>query len=95
MENTIKFTPEEMSEIKTIHSEYNNAILLFGKLYLARLELEESFKKLAEKETQAQKEFSSLQDKESKWIESITKKYGEGNLNLQDGTFSKVPTNPS
>ena len=92
MSEPVKFTQEELDEVKLLQEGYRDTIFSLGKLYLHRLNMEEVFKNLAEQEAKLQEDFSSFQKKEDVWSEKITKKYGEGNLNLEKGEF--IPISP-
>ena len=92
MPEPVKFTQEELEEVKKLQEGYQNTIFSLGKLYLHRLNMEAVFKNLAEEEAKLQEDFTSFQKKEDEWSEKITKKYGEGNLNLEKGEF--IPLSP-
>ena len=92
MPEPVKFTQEELEEVKKLQEGYQNTIFSLGKLYLHRLNMEAVFKNLAEEEAKLQEDFASFQKKEDEWSEKITKKYGEGNLNLEKGEF--IPLSP-
>ena len=47
-------------------------------------------KKIAELETQTKKEYLDTQLKEEEFAATILKKYGDGNINLESGTFIPV-----
>lgn len=92
MSDPVKFTQEELEEVRKLQEGYRDTIFSLGKLYLHRLNMEAVFKNLAEQETKLQESFEEYQKKEDAWTEKITKKYGEGNLNLEKGEF--IPMNP-
>ena len=83
----IKFTPDELKEIKDIQDGYQNTIFSLGKLYLHRLNMEAAFKELSTTEISLQTKIDDIQKSEELWMSNITKKYGEGSLDLAKGEF--------
>ena len=92
MTNTIKFTEQELTEIKTLQGKFQGKVFEFGQFRIERMRLLGLVKDLEVRESKAEEEFKSLQALETSLLESLTKKYGEGQLNMQDGTF--IPTVP-
>jgi hypothetical protein len=86
--NQIKFTPEELNEIKSLGEKYQNKLSQFGVLYLERLSIEAASKDLIEKEKKLKDDYNDIQKEEKIVIDKLTSKYGEGNLSLSDGTFT-------
>ncbi len=90
--NTLqKFSEEDINSIKSLQSRYQDKILYFGQLSLERISIEQSIKNLNDAEEKAKAEYLDLQKEEEKLIESLSQKYGDGVLNLKDGTFSPSP----
>lgn len=92
--NTQKFSEEDINSIKSLQSKYQEKLIFFGQLTLERLSIEQSIKNLAEVENKAKSEYLELQKEEESLIESLSSKYGDGVLNLKDGTFTPSPNNP-
>ena len=88
MSDAIKFSQEELDELKKIQSGYQSSTFSFGELYLEKLNLDERSKQVLELEGKLKNEFVALQQAEKTWLNKITEKYGEGNLSLADGTFT-------
>tara|TARA_R110000765_G_scaffold124690_2_gene222111 strand:- start:6 stop:257 length:252 start_codon:yes stop_codon:yes gene_type:complete len=80
MSKEIKFTAEEMKEVSSIKSSFEELTFKFGQveLEIQNLELEKS--KLRE-------ELVLVKANESKTISSITAKYGDGTLDPETGVF--------
>lgn len=88
MENTqIRFTEEELLELKNIQTQYQQIIMQFGELNINRLEIETAINNLKTAEDKLKQSYSDLQKKEQSTIDKIILKYGEGSLNLKEGTF--------
>lgn len=88
--NAIKFTEQELAEIKMLQSKFQEKIFDFGKFKIERMHLLELVKRLEEREAKSEKEYINLQDMENALLGKLTAKYGEGSLNLEDGTFIPI-----
>ena len=78
MDNTIKFTEQEMLEIATLQDSYQEKIFALGQLQLDEIK---------NNRTEVLKKWQELQAVEQKLINTLAEKYGDGSLNLKDGTF--------
>ena len=90
MSQEIKFTEQEVAEIRMLQGKYQQRIIEFGNFKMERMHLLKLVKDLEDRETTAEEDFANLQKMETELLEKLTKKYGEGQLNLEDGTF--IPT---
>jgi hypothetical protein len=90
MTEPIKLTPQELDDLKTIQSTYQEKTYSFGQLYIEKLNLAERQKEIEKIESQLKQDLVDNQKKEQAWMDSISVKYGEGNLSLKDGTFTPV-----
>ena len=89
MNNTpIKIKEEEFSEIKMIQSKFQESIYKLGNLQIEKMELDRMVTNFIEKEKKLKEEWISLQKLEEGLIDKIIKTYGEGNLNMANGTFT-------
>ena len=89
MPEEVKFTEEELNEVQSIQQEYNNIQTKFGQLKLAKLRLNEQMIDLEKQEEELEvKILKNVQDKEQKFLDGITKKYGQGTLNPESGVFT-------
>lgn len=92
MSNQIKFTEQELAEIRMLQSKFQDKVFEFGKFRLERMHLLRLVKALEEREARAEEEYGQIQNMETSLLEKLTAKYGEGSLNLADGTF--IPVGP-
>ena len=90
MSEVIKFTEEELAEFKNLQSKFEEKFFQFGQLYLQKMALDSDIKNLLDEEKVLQNDYYSLQQKEKELFEKISTKYGEGSLNIKDGTFTKA-----
>ena len=81
MPEEVKFNEEELEQIQDIQKSYMNIQNSFGQVKLAILRLEQQELDLEDK-------LKEVQEKESKFLDSITEKYGEGSLNPETGVFT-------
>jgi Zn-dependent oligopeptidase len=87
MENPIKFTDQEMAEIRMLQQKFQEKVFEFGKFHLERASLFKAVKDLEERIEKADDDFKNLQSMEADLLDKLTKKYGIGQLNLENGTF--------
>ena len=88
MPEEVKFTEEELKQVQEIQNEYSSIQNTFGQLKMAKLRLEEQMDNLNKNEHDNLKKLSEISDKEKKFLDEITKKYGQGTLNPETGIFS-------
>ena len=93
MSEEVKFTEEEMEKVKGFQSEYSNLQIEFGQTKITKLTLEDRLNDIMRKEDECNEKFFDLQEREKKFLEETTEKYGEGNLNPTTGVF--IPTKSS
>ena len=88
MAETIKFTDEELTEIRFIQNKFQDKLIKFGQIHLEMIELEERVSTLKTEQSRLKNEYVLLQRSEQELMEKLTKKYGDGSLNIKDGTFT-------
>lgn len=87
MGDPIKITPEELKEFNVLKDEIQKNIFEFGELYLEKMELDNLYKSLSEKETLLRKKIEEFKKSETDLMNKILKKYGEGSLDIKSGVF--------
>ena len=83
-----KFTEDELKKVKEIQDSYFKIQNDFGQLNITRLRLEKQLISVEEQEETLNNSFFETQDSEIKFLEGITKKYGQGTLNPETGVFT-------
>ena len=91
MADAVKFTEDEMKEINTLQQTYLGLQNRLGQLSVARIRLEQQLNDLDSTEDNASVQFVENQTKERDFVDKITKKYGDGNLDLTSGVFTPKP----
>lgn len=85
MAETVKFTEEELTEIKELQQLFNTVVYQAGQVYLEKLTLDR-------KETQITSNFDEIKRREQELISKLTTTYGQGKINLETGEFTAVET---
>ena len=87
MAEEIKFTDDEMKKIKQFQESYVTIQQNLGQISIAELRLNQQLESLNNSENELKNKLVETQKNEQKFIEEITKKYGDGTLNPESGTF--------
>ena len=88
MSEPVKFTEEEMNGVKDIQKQFFDIQRQFGQIAMARLRLQEQLDNLDQSESDLVDQFNKNKEKENKFLDETTKKYGEGSLNPETGEFT-------
>jgi len=91
MSEIIKISSEEQAEIKMLQNKLSKKIFEFGNLGIEKIELDRRVQDFIERDKKLREEWEGLQRLEQEFVNKLIKKYGEGDLNIEAGTFS--PTN--
>ena len=83
-----KFSQKEMDKIKDVQSSYLGVQQAFGQLEVNRIRLEQQLDATQQASVELRDKFTETQQDEQKFIEELNKKYGDGSLNLESGTFT-------
>jgi orotate phosphoribosyltransferase-like protein len=81
MADTVKFTEEELSEIKELQNLYNTVVFQAGQVHLDEISLHE-------KKGQVEANFAEVKNREQEIISKLTTTYGQGSINLETGEFT-------
>ena len=88
MSEEVKFTTEELDQVKKIQDDYFEVQNTLGQLQVARIRFDNQLLQLNEKEDEARKKFIDTQNKENNFLQSIREKYGDGSLDPDTGVFT-------
>lgn len=91
MSETIKISDDNLAEIKMLQSKFQESIFKLGNLQVEKMQLDQAVTNFVDKEKQLKEEWASLQKLEQGVLDKIVKVYGEGSMNLSDGTFTPNP----
>lgn len=87
-----KLTDSEFAEIKQFQTKQQETIVKLGLLQAEKMELDQLISNYVEKEKQIREEWLSVQNLGKSITDKILKTYGEGNLNMETGTFAPIAT---
>ena len=85
--NTIKLTEEELNSVQELQSKYANIASRLGQIKIETLLAKARLKSLEEMESQEEENYKTIQASEISLAESLNKKYGEGQINLDTGEY--------
>jgi predicted transcriptional regulator len=88
MSQQIKIKDAEFSELKMLRQKFEELVFKFGTLQVEKMELDRLVNDFIEKEKKLKEEWISLQKLEEELLGKIASNYGDGNLNVNDGTFT-------
>ena len=75
------FTEQELNQLKELRRKLNDAVIKLGQLSLNKIRLENSEKEI-------KKEIFNLEKEETNIAKELSKKYGDGSINLESGNFT-------
>ena len=84
----VKFTAEELKQVKEIQDNYFDVQNQFGQTTLAKFRVQEQIDLLDKNEDDLKTKFEEIQSKERDFLKGITEKYGEGSLDPKTGVFT-------
>lgn len=85
---SIKFTPEELEEIKVIQEKYNVIGIQLVQLKLAIKNTKSYLESLQQQEAALEEEIVNTNSQEKQLAEKLDGKYGAGSLDLETGQFT-------
>tara|TARA_R100000234_G_C4998741_1_gene179304 strand:- start:1789 stop:2076 length:288 start_codon:yes stop_codon:yes gene_type:complete len=86
----IKFTQEEIDSLQQLRTNYASIESMFGKLEVARLQLEKQAENIDNEKLRLETEYAEVQKQQQSLGEQLNEKYGAGNLNPETGVFTPV-----
>ena len=88
MAKEIKFTEDELKSLGDLQVKYNTVTNRFGQLTIAKLNLDKQNEVLEDEEYKLHEELESVRAEEQTLLNTITEKYGPGQLDPQTGVFT-------
>jgi hypothetical protein len=88
MAKEIKFTEDELKSLGDLQGKYNVVTNKFGQLAIAKLNFEKQQESIEEEEFKITEELESVRTEEQTLLNTITEKYGPGQLDPQSGVFT-------
>ena len=91
MSEEVKFTEKELKQVTDLQGTYLNLQNALGQISIGRIRLEQELSSLDEADVRLKSDFAATQQKEREFVDTISKKYGDGNLDLNTGVFTPRP----
>ena len=88
MAKEIKFTEDELKSLGDLQVKYNTVTNKFGQVAIAKLNFEKQQESIEEEEFKITEELESVRNEEQTLLNTITEKYGPGQLDPQTGVFT-------
>ena len=85
---TRKLDKEHLDEIQSIRDAFARNANILGNIAIETHVLEKQLQSLKEEHTKYVQDFEQLRQQESALIEKMRNRYGEGQINIADGTFT-------
>lgn len=85
---TRKLDKEHLDEIMQLRNAYNENALELGNLSIELTVQEQRLNMLQTEQTRCMNVYYDLRKSESELLEKMRERYGEGEINIQDGTFT-------
>ena len=86
--NSKKLAKEDIDSIKNIQDQFAECTNMLGLLQIDENALNTQLTQLDEKKNEMFNQLNQLRSKEQELIKNLQEKYGQGQINLQDGTFT-------
>ena len=92
MTTPTKLSDQELKQILDLRTNYATLTAQLGQLKVEQIIVNEQVNRLSELEEKFTKEYLNIQIEEEQFAESITKKYGEGEIDVESGLFTTTET---
>jgi ribosomal protein S24E len=87
MSSEIKFTQEELDQIKQLRDTTNRIIYQFGEIDLELHLMQRRTEELQNLRTELQSEYQNQSNTERTLVDGLNKKYGAGQVDIESGIF--------
>jgi regulator of replication initiation timing len=94
MSQPIKITDAEFSEIRKLQEKFHEMVIKMGSLQFEKMELDQTISDFVEREKKLREEWLTLKKQDEGLRDKIVTTYGEGSLNMENGTFIPAATSP-
>ena len=85
---TRKLDKEHLDEIQTMRDEFATNSNTMGSLRLEQLALEQRIEFLQQEQKRCFAAFESLRKQETELLDKMRERYGDGQINIAEGTFT-------
>lgn len=83
-----KLDKEHLEAIETLRSKFAEVSSYIGNISIEKHLAKRQVEQLESRETELMNQFNQLQQDELKLIETLKERYGNGEINISEGTFT-------
>tara|TARA_B110000495_G_C22381903_1_gene246752 strand:- start:209 stop:493 length:285 start_codon:yes stop_codon:yes gene_type:complete len=91
--NQLKLTSDELAELLGLNNEYQEILIGLGQVNLRRADLKKEESSLGILESEHYASYDETQKKEVNFKQRIVRKYGQGEIDLESGIYTKSENN--
>ncbi len=84
----VKFTQEELNSIEQLKNNYSSITNALGNLEISRIQTEKRLDMLSNEKLRLETQYEQIIQAENNLINTLTEKYGQGNLDINTGVFT-------
>jgi predicted transcriptional regulator len=85
---TRKLDKEHLDELQTLRNSFSSNANTLGSIALEQIALQRRLDFLNAEQDRLYTEFESLREQEQELIEKMRERYGDGQINIAEGTFT-------
>jgi chromosome segregation ATPase len=85
---TRKLDKEHLEQIQKLREQFSQITSTIGSITIEEIVLKRQLDKLQQEQERFLNQLDALQTQESELIEKMRERYGEGQINVADGTFT-------
>ena len=85
---TRKLDKEHLEEIQTLRDAFTKNSTILGNLTIEQHVIEQQLEQVKQEKENLLNAFAQLQQRESELIDKMRERYGDGQINIADGTFT-------
>jgi len=84
----VTFTQEELNSIEQLKNNYSSITNALGNLEISRIQTEKRLDMLSNEKLRLETQYEQIIQAENNLINTLTEKYGQGNLDINTGVFT-------
>lgn len=83
----IRLDKEEIDKVKDFRNKYAELTDLLGQMEINLAILKQDYENIEKQKTKTKSDYLQLRNDEMKFAKELKAKYGEGQIDIEDGTF--------
>tara|TARA_R100000734_G_C3279313_1_gene73332 strand:- start:325 stop:600 length:276 start_codon:yes stop_codon:yes gene_type:complete len=87
---TKKLDKEHLEQIQQLRDKYSENSAVLGNIAVERFQLNMRLEEIAKEEDKRLQDIASLKQQETDLVVKLRERYGEGEINVEAGTFTDV-----